>query len=173
MKNLFLIIVLVFLCSKVNAQQKNNTVEVLSNLAARGCGDFKVLRKVKFNGKENTFLILDFSSKKIKLTKKFQSFKLENSSLVSGLVEILNTDKEDNYCTDALSINVKKIESIKLESGKVKVRKISEEKALIKYGHTPYRVDVILENASFKYGEKFYMIEKIEFKNVLVSFMIP
>lgn len=152
--------------------QKTDKIELIDNISARGCENFRVLRKVKLNGKKNTFIILDFVAEKLKLTENFQTFNLGNSTVVSGLVEILNTEKEDNYCTDGLSINVKTLKSIKIKKGIVKVKKIKDENTLERYGNIPYRVDVILQNVFFKVKRKKYFIEKIEFKNVLVSFIM-
>lgn len=170
MKKYFLIILGLFFFF-MNAQ-KQNSIEILEKNPAYGCGDFRVLRKVKFENKENTFVILDFDVNKFKLSNKFQKFDLKNSKAVKGIVEILNTETEDNYCTDAISIHVETMHSLKIEKGTVWVRKVKDEKSLQHFDHTPYRVDVILENATFVKAGKKYFIKKIKFTNVLVSYMM-
>lgn len=152
--------------------QNQNSIQVIEEFPARGCGDIRVLRKVKFESKQNTFVILEIDASKFKITHKFLKFNLSKSSAAKGVVEILNTETQDNYCTDALRIDVETLHSMKIESGTVSVRKTNDEKSLERFNHTPYRVDVILENAWFKKDGKKYYIKKIIFSNVLVSYLM-
>lgn len=152
--------------------QNQNAIQVLEEFPARGCENLRVLRKVKFEGKQNTFVILDIDANKFKLTNKFLKFKLDKSPSVKGVVEILNTEETDNYCTDALKTDVKILQSLKIESGTISVRKVREEKKMEQFNHIPYIVDVVLENAWFKKDGKKHFIKKIIFKDVLVSYLI-
>ena len=155
----------------MNAQTENS-VQILEGQPARGCGNFMVLRKVRFEEKNNTFIILDFNAANLKLSPKFKKFKISNAKNIKVKAEILNTEFEDNYCTDALSPNVEVLQSLTIENGTIYVRKIKDESMPGYQFRTPYRVEVILKNAWFLKDGKKYLIPEIKFKNVLVGYMM-
>lgn len=148
-------------------------IHEINNENAMGCGDARILKRVELNGKKNTYVIVDIDTTKESITQETRTVDLSKSKNVTAILEVLNTEKGSNYCTDGLSLKIKTIKSTKITSGTLEIKKTKDEVKLKQFGnHIPYRINATLHDATFIIDGKLHHIKEVNFSNVLVSFMM-
>ena len=159
--------------SKVTKKHKNQsrtkTINFVSN--ARGCTSFRVY---KFNKTYDTAIVINGKRKKLKLSKKWQNFKLSqtNSNILNVKIKTFNrsvdtTKQHDvHFCNDVMLIRGLKVTNKwKALKGTVKLRISKDSLRLNPVGNPYYKMDLQLKNIMINN----HYINNLEFKNVKVG----
>ena len=161
MKNIIITLLLAVLlinCSAKNAVN-GTALKLLESPITKGCGNITVVQKIESINGMGTYVILKLEKSKIDfIASQFQTFKVQNNSLIDGKIEVLNQETLNNYCTDAIHHFIEVTQSFKLIKGTVKARIVEYYPNMEIMGTIPYSVEVILEQAVFQHSEKIYTI---------------
>lgn len=148
-------------------------IHEINNENAMGCGDARILKRVELNEKKNAYVIIDIDTTKESITPEARIVDLSKSKNITAILEVLNTEKGSNYCTDGLSPKIKTVKSTQITGGTLEIKRVKDEVKLKQFGnHIPYRINATLHNAKFSIDGKQHHIKEVKFSNVLVSFMM-
>lgn len=160
---IFLLLSIIFFSCEKDCKTKNP-----SNLSLNGCGDFMVYDQINVNGNANSYIIIEVIRDEVILDYNFRTFDINTNPFITAHIDEL-TKEGNNYCTDAIDTEIHVIKRWDIVSGTTEIRIVREKND----GDNTYVVDVILRNAIFRDAEaNTYIIEYMEFKNVLANYPI-
>lgn len=138
-------------------------------LAQNGCGNFMIYDEISATDSSSHYFRTSVDRDALNFTHEFQTFEIASSIEVDARIEVFNSPRH-NYCTDAIEIGLKVINTYSPIAGQVQVRVVSDRRDC----DMTYVVDLVVLNAVFEDGNgQLINIDKKAYNNVLVNFTIP